>query len=151
MISNDDWLANDKRFRKAYAPAVPIEVAWRYIDEAVAYSNNGYTPYSNKKVVDNTYTLVFNTGIFAADCREWNKRLADDKTLPHIKVFFAAAHREWHLLIKNETGAPYCATHNATAHPDDGYLQQETVDAIANLATATASDRVAIVQLTSTA
>ena len=69
--------------------------------------------------------------------------------LLHIKVFYATAHREWHLLIQNETGAPYGTTHNSTAKPDDGYFQQETVGAIANLATATASDCAVISQLTS--
>ena len=98
---------------------------------------------------------MFNTGIFATDCREWNKRAADVKTLPHLKVFFTAAHREWCLSLQNETVTPYGAAHNATAHnatphPDDGYLQKETVDDIANLATATASDRAAIAQLTAT-
>ena len=68
VISNSEWLANDKRFRKAYAPTVPIEVAWQQIDDAVAYTDAGYTPYSSKQVVDNAYQLVFNTGIFAADC-----------------------------------------------------------------------------------
>ena len=53
-------------------------------------------------------------------------------------------------MIQNETGAPYGTAHNATANPDDSYLQQETVDAIANLATATASDRSVITQLTAT-
>ena len=76
--------------------------------------------------------------------------MADDKTLPHLKVFFAVAHSEWHLSLRNKTGTPYGAEHNSTAHPDDGYLQQETVDAIANLAPATASDRAGIAQLTAT-
>ena len=40
--------------------------------------------------------------------------------------------------------------HNDTAHLDGGYLQQETVDAIANLATATSIDCAAIAQLTAT-
>ena len=100
VISNSDWLANDKRFRKAYAPTVPIEITWRKIDDAVAYAEAGSTPYSNKQVVDNAYQLVFNTGIFAADFWEWNKRAADEKKIPHLKVFFAAAHREWRLLIQ---------------------------------------------------
>ena len=34
-------------------------------------------------------------GMFAADCREWNKRAVIDNTLPHLKVFFAADHMEW--------------------------------------------------------
>ena len=151
LISNANWLANDKRFREAYAPTALIEVSWRQIDDAVAYSDAGSTPYSNKQVVDNAFQLVFNMDIFAAYCQEWNKRAADDKTLPHLKVFFAAAHREWRLSIQKETGAPYGAAHNATENPDDGYLQQETVDAIANLATTTAIDCAAITQLMSMA
>ena len=124
VISNADWLTNDKRFREAYAPTIPIEVDWRHIVDAVAYADARSTPYSNKQVVDNAYQLIFNMGIFTADSREWNKRAADDKNLPHLKVFFAAAHREWRLLIQNETGAPYGAAHNATANLDDWYLQQ---------------------------
>ena len=58
---------------------------------------------------------MFRTGIFAVDFQECNKRLAAEKTLPHIKVFFAAAHREWRLSIQNNTGAPYGAAHNATS------------------------------------
>ena len=94
VISNADWLKNDKRFREPYSPSVPIEVAWRQIDDAVAYADAGSTPYSSKQVTDNAYQLIFNTGIFAADCREWNQRTADNKTLPDLKIFFAAVHRE---------------------------------------------------------
>ena len=45
----------------------------------------------------------------AADCREWNQRTADNKTLPDLKTFFAAAHREWRLSLQNKTGTPYGA------------------------------------------
>ena len=41
--------------------------------------------------MDNAYQVVLNMGIFAVDFREWNKKAADNKKLPHIKVFFAAA------------------------------------------------------------
>ena len=131
-------------------PTVPIDVAWRQIDNAFAYANYSSTTYSIKQVVDNAYQLVFNMGIFAADFWEWSKKAADDKTLPHLKVFFAATLREWRLLLRNEIGALYGNAHNATTHPDERYLQQDTVDAIANLATATASDRAAIAHLTAT-
>ena len=101
-------------------------------------------------MTDNAYQLVFNTGIFAADCREWNQQMADNKTLPDLKTFFAAVHREWRLLLQDDTGTPYGDVYNATARPDGGYLQQEMLDAIANLETATASNRAAIAQLTAT-
>ena len=120
VISISDWLANNKRFREPYSLTVSIEVTWQQIDGTVAYTNVGSTPYSSKQVADNAYQLVFNTGIFAADFRKWNKRAADDKVLPRLKVFFVAAHRKWRLSLRKETGTPYGAVHNATAHPDDG-------------------------------
>ena len=84
------------------------------------------------------------------DCQERNKQSAGDKNLPYLKVFFAAAHREWRLSIQNETGAPYGEAHNATTNLEIGYLYQYTVDAIANLTMATASDCTAISQLIAT-
>ena len=68
VISNADWIENDKNFREAYSPTVQIEVTWQQIDDAIAYADAGSTPYSSKQVTDNAYQLVFNTGIFAADC-----------------------------------------------------------------------------------
>ena len=82
------------------------------------------------------------------DCRKRNKKAADNKMLPYLKVFFAAAHRKWRLSLRNKTGTPYSAAHKATAQPDRGQLQEETVDAITKLAIATASDHAAIAQLT---
>ena len=67
VITNADWLENDKRFREAYAPTDPIEVVWCHINDAVAYADANSTPYSPNQDVDNAYQLVFNTGIFAAD------------------------------------------------------------------------------------
>ena len=69
---------------------------------------------------------------------------------PISRRFSADAHREWLIFLQNETGDPYGAAHNATANLDDRYLQQDMVDAIANLATSTASDHEAIAQLTAT-
>ena len=87
IISNANWLANDRRFCKSYSPTNPIEVVCRQINDDVAYSNAGSTTYLPKQVVDNAYQIVFNTGIFAADCREWNKRVAAEKTLSHIHFY----------------------------------------------------------------
>ena len=87
-------------------------------------------------------------GVFVADCKEWNKRAAGKKILPHMKVFFATAHREWRLSLQNKTDAPYGTAHNATTNPDGSYLLQDTVDVIENLATNTASDSAAMAQLT---
>ena len=53
VISNANWLKNGRRFRKPYSPAVPIKVAWRQIEDAVAYADAGLTPYFRKQVTNN--------------------------------------------------------------------------------------------------
>ena len=119
VITNSNWLANDKRFREAYSPNNFIKFVWHQIDNTVPYTGTGSTPYSTKQVVDNAYKIFFDTGIFAADCQEWNKLMTGDKTLPHMEVLFVASHRAWGILFQNETGAPYGAAHNVTTNPDE--------------------------------
>ena len=70
IISNADWLTNNKRFCEAYAPTNPISVVWRKIYDALAYPDIGSTPYSMKQVMDNAYQLVFNKVFFVADFRD---------------------------------------------------------------------------------
>ena len=116
VISNADWLDNNKRFREPYSPSVPIEVAWQQIDDAVAYANAGSTPYSSKQVADNAYQLVFNTVIFAADCWEWN--LADseqqDATRPQ-DLFSSRAKGVAPLAAKQDRNSlRWCAQRNRT-------------------------------------
>ena len=150
MITNAECVPNGKRFCKAYAPTNPIEVIWRQINDTVKYTNTGSMPYSIKQVIDNAYQLVFHTGVLAAACQEWNRHAAVGKMLPHLRVFFAASHWEWRLLLQNKTSSTYGAAHNTNTKPEDGYLQQDTVDAIKKLVKATESDRGAIMQLTVT-
>ena len=80
------------------------------MENSIAYADVGSPPWSSKKVIYNTYQLVFNMGVFAADCWEWNKRAAGKKTLPHLKYLFASACREWLLSIQIKMGAPYRGT-----------------------------------------
>ena len=53
VISNTYWLENDKRLCDPYLPSVLIKVAWQQIENAIAYTNTGLTPYSGKQVTDN--------------------------------------------------------------------------------------------------
>ena len=48
VITNAEWIANNKRFFNVYDPTNPIEVFWRHIDDVAAYAYSGSTPYSRK-------------------------------------------------------------------------------------------------------
>jgi chromosome segregation ATPase len=95
------------------------------------------------------YTLVFNTGLFPDACRVWQSRAIAGKTWAQFKLDVATLHREFHLI--NQT-AQQSGFHSANMMIEQGRAEsmQDTVDAIAQLATATASYRGAVATLTTT-
>jgi hypothetical protein len=74
-------------------------------------------------------------------CRRWNEKHAIEKTWTQFKSHFAAAHRQ-HKQIQGESAATagYHSTNAAVSHNED-QMDEDTIGALANLATATASDR----------
>jgi hypothetical protein len=100
-------------------------------------------------IVNVAYTLVFNTGLFPNACRAWQSRAIAEKTWAQFKIDFATAHREFRLT--NQT-AQQSGFHSANTMIEQGRYDsmQETVDAISQLATATASDRGTVATLTTT-
>jgi hypothetical protein len=95
------------------------------------------------------YTLVFNTGLFPNACRAWQSIAIAGKTWLQLKIDFATTHREFRLT--NQT-AQQSGFHSANMMMEQGRddSMQDTVDAIAQLATATASDLGTVATLTTT-
>jgi hypothetical protein len=100
-------------------------------------------------IVNVAYTLVFNTGLFPDACRDWQSRVIAGKTWAQFKLDFATAHRVFR--ITNQT-SQQSGFHSANVMIEKGREEtmQDTVDAIAQLATATASDRGTVATLTTT-
>jgi hypothetical protein len=92
---------------------------------------------------------VFNTGLLPNACRACQSRAIAGKTWAQFKLDFAIAHREFHLT--NQT-AHQSGFHSANMMIEKGRedTMQETVDAISQLATATAYDRGTVATLTNT-
>ena len=103
----------------------------------------GQTPYTPKRVVSFAYQLMFQTGLFLNYCKIWRRKDPADKTWTAFKIFFATSHQEWRESQVTTAGAFFQTANAAVYH-------QYTVKAIANLATAMASDRSAIAVLTAT-
>jgi hypothetical protein len=100
-------------------------------------------------IVNVAYTLVFNTGLFPDACRAWQSRAIARKTWAQFKLDFATAHREFRLTNQS---AHQSGFHIANMMIEQGREEtmQNTVDAIAQLATAMASDRGTVATLTTT-
>jgi hypothetical protein len=100
-------------------------------------------------IVNVAYTLVFNTGVFPDACRAWQSRVIAGKTWAQFKLDFSTAHREFCLTNKTAQQSGFYSA-NMMIKQGSEETMQDTVVAIAQLATATASDRGTVATLTTT-
>jgi hypothetical protein len=100
-------------------------------------------------IVNVAYTLVFNTGLFTDACRAWQSRATAAKTWAQFKIDFATSYREF--CLTNQT-AHQSGFHSANMmiEQDRDDSMQETEEEIAQLSTATESDRGTVATLTTT-
>ena len=90
------------------------------------------------------------TGLFVDNCKPWKRLPTQQKTWTFFKTFFATAHKEWQESQSTTTGAEF---HSANIMQEEGKIrlyQQETVDVVENLSTATASNQATVANLTAT-
>jgi hypothetical protein len=142
-ISSSDLQDNDVTFKTPYDPNLPIETLFDQIENCVDYAAAGLSPYSTEQVTNNAYQLVYATGMFIDDCKSWKRRAAAYKTWEQFKTDFAESHREF----RDARGTTAGATNY---HANNAVYQEDTIEAIANLATATSHDRQAVSTLTAT-
>ena len=131
---------NDKKLRAPYDSNKPFEALINQVENAVDYASAGDTPYTPAQVVGIDFQLVFQTGLFNDDCKLWRRQPANVKTWTYFKEFFATAHQEWRESQTTTAGTVSQSGNHAYQSANHVY-QNETVESIANLATATASDR----------
>jgi hypothetical protein len=149
MIAPTELKQNYERLNALYYPNQPIKTLFQQIQDARAFAVAGGQPYGAAMIANVAYTLVFITGLFPDACRAWQSRVIVGKTWAQFKLDFATVHREFRLT--NQTTQP-SGFHSAKMMIEQGRKEtmQYTVDAIAQLATATASDRGTVATLTTT-
>ena len=97
------------------------------------------------------YNLIYAMGLFFNDCKAWNHLCAKQKTMDNLKTTFQQAQRE--LCDRQRTAQQagfqangiWCLPTSKNGHP-----LHKTAEALANLATSTASDCQALQNLTNT-
>ena len=142
-ISAADLQDNDVTLKAPYDPNLPIETLFDQIENGIDYAAAGLSPYSPEQVINTAFQLVYATGMFLDDCKIWKRRAVAYKTWAQFKTDFALSHREFRDARGTTAGATDYKANNAV-------YQQDTIEAIANLATATSYDRQAVSTLTAT-
>jgi hypothetical protein len=149
MIAPTELTQNYERLNTPYGPNQPIESLFQKIQDARAFVVAGGQPYGAAMIVNVAYTLVFNTGLFPDDWRAWQSRAVAAKTWAQFKIYFATAHREFRLTNQTAQQSGFNSANMMIEQGRDDSMQ-ETVEAIAQLATATASDQSTVATLTTT-
>jgi hypothetical protein len=134
--------------RRAWDPQQPVETLFKKIQDCADYSEARGAPTGPSHQINVGYAKIFATGQFMSACRHWNEKPAAEKTWTHFKSHFTAAHRQ-HKQMKGETAA-HAGFHSANAAMTrtEDHMAEATIGALANLATATASDRGMVAALT---
>jgi len=149
-ISPLDLEANDQQFKAAYDTALPIEALFEQIAKAIDLADAATAPYMPEQILNNAYALMFQTGVYSKACKEWRCRLLAQKTWPLFQDHFVAAHEDLREAQATTQSAGYHEANTLFATDQNADFHQDTVDALANLAVATAADRSTIAALTAT-
>jgi hypothetical protein len=149
MIAPSELTQNYERLNTPYDPNQPIETLFQQIQDARAFAVAGGQPYGNAMIINVAYTLVFNTVLFPDACRAWQSRAIAGKTWAQFKIDFATSHREFRLTNQTAQQSGFHIANMMIEQCRDDSMQ-ETAEAIAQLATATASDRGTVATLTTT-
>jgi hypothetical protein len=147
MIAPTELTQNYERLNAPYDPNQPIEMLFQQIQYARAFAVAGGKPYGAAMIVNVAYTLVFNTGLLPDACRMWQSRAIAGKTWAQFKLDFATAHREFRLTNQTAQQSGFHSANMMIEQGRDGSMQ-DTIYAIDQLTTATASDCGTVATLT---
>jgi hypothetical protein len=149
MIAPTELTQNYDCLNAPYDPNQPIDTLFQQIQDTRAFAVAGGQPYGAAMIVNVAYTLMFNTGLYPDACRGWQSRTIAAKTWAQFKIYFATAHREFRLTNQTAQQSGFHSANMMIEQVRDESMQ-ETAEAIAQLVTATASDRSTLATLTTT-
>jgi hypothetical protein len=147
-ITAVDLEINFEHMRRAWDPQQPVESLSNQIQYCAGYSESGGLLIGHPQQINVVYSKIFTTGHFMSACRWWNEKHAIEKTLTRFKSHFAAAHRQ-HKQMQGESAstAGYHSA-NAAVRNNEDQMDEATIGALSNLATATTADRGVVAALT---
>ena len=93
QISDFDLEENEKRMKTKYDPSLPIDTLFKQIENAVEFAIHGNAPFTPRQIVNTAFLLLFATGAYEDDCKEWKRRPVAQHTWANFKIDFMRAYR----------------------------------------------------------
>jgi hypothetical protein len=137
QITPQALMQTTARLTTPWDPTTPFEHLIDQVEDTMELADAGNQPFSPNQVVNTAYTLVFNTGLYFDECKEWDKKDPADKTWTEFKTYFLHAQRTLRLQQQTSQHAGYHS--NIATHMSD--KENATNDALSCLTSAAESDR----------
>ena len=134
--------------KTAYDPNMLFKVLIEQVQNGADYAAHAGSMYTAKQTLDIAYNLAFCAGVFDNDLCDWRRKPANTKSWATFQTFMAKRYNKWQQEHGNTAGQQYRTAN--TVHAEDPMFEQQTIDAIADLATATMSNCATVVLLTTT-
>jgi hypothetical protein len=140
-ITAVDLENNFEHMHRAWDLQQPVESLFKQIQYCADYSEAGGVLIGHSKQIIVEYAQIFATGHFMSACRRWNEKPLAGKTWAQFKAHFSADHCQ-HKQMQGESAATAGYHYaNASVGQTEDQMDEATIGALANLATATAADR----------
>jgi hypothetical protein len=147
-ITAVDLENNFERMRRAWDPQQPVESFFKKNQYCADYSEAGGVLIGRPQHINLGYAKIFATGNFMSACRRWNEKPHAEKTWAQFKAHFSAAHRQHKLMQGGSAATSGYHSANAAVGQTEDQMDEATIGALANLATATSADRGVVATLT---
>jgi hypothetical protein len=131
-ITQKDLVENNKKLAE---PCDPVQ----------HYADAGHAPFVANQIIAQTCTHLLNSDVLLDVREKWNGHPLVEKSWNNLKVYFTRKHKTYRLTKNMAIGAGYNIANAATTQ-----FQQDTVEAIAKLVNAAATDKGIIETLTNT-
>jgi hypothetical protein len=151
VLHSLDLMANNAKMSEQWDPSTPFETLSQRIDECIEIADDAGRPYQPLQILDIVYALVFTTGLYTDELKEWDRKPAAEKSWATFKPFIftaqTALNRQRTVSAGRQGYGHLAFEHSPTA--DDLNKENCISDALALLATATTTDRTAFQAITS--
>jgi hypothetical protein len=136
QITPQALMQTTARLTAPWDPTTPFEHLINQVEDTLELADAGNQPFSPNQIVNTAYTLVFNTGLYFDECKDWDKQIPAAKTWTNFKQHFLLAQRTLRLQQQTSQQAGYHAN-----LAQDIEKENATNDALSCLSSAAESDR----------
>jgi hypothetical protein len=146
QIGPDEILANQQRLTKPVDPQQPMAILFKQIEDCQKFAAAGQVAITPQQVLKAAETLILQTGKYVSAYREWIALDPVHKTYQNFKLRMTQEYQLQNTMTTTARDAGYHHANAAIAPHDETSL----ASAAHEFAAASASDRAAFEQLTST-